>query len=284
MSLARPVAVGIDGSQPAVDAAIWAVKEALSRGVPLRLIYAVDPDDNGADHESSARALATAELAIRQAYIAVQATELPVRIELEVIQDKPIAALTAASRNAALLCVGASGFTQAGRGGIGSVASAVVKSAHCPVAIVATPGAGRRILVEFDGTPAASAALQTGVDEARLRDAPLSVVTTWQHRHQELYDGKVAAERNRLAQAQLDRRLIRYRRRHPDLDVELIADRGRTVDHLSANPGSVQLIVVGAERIGECSHGPGDQIDLAGLTGLVDAGCSLLTCDRLQRL
>lgn len=271
MSIAHPVIVGIDGSQPAVDAAIWAVKEALSRGVPLRLIYAVDPDDNGTDHENSARALATAELAIRQACIAVESTEQPVKIELEVVQDKPIPALVAASENTSLLCVGASGFTRAGRGGIGSVASAIVRSARCPVAVIATPGRGRRILVEFDGRPSASTALQTGVDEARLRDAPLSVMTTWQHRHRELYEEKVAAERDRLAEAQLDRRMTRYRKRYPDLDLELITEHSTTVDHLSANPDSVQLIVAGAERFGE----PGD---------LIDAGCSLLTCDPQQRL
>lgn len=139
------------------------------------------------------------------------------------------------------------------------------------MAVVATPGRARRILVEFDGRPSASTALQTGVDEARLRDAPLSVMTTWQHRHRELYEEKVAADRDRLAEAQLDRRMTRYRKRYPDLDLELITEQSTTVDHLSAHPDSVQLVVVGAERFCE----PGD---------LIDAGCSLLTCDRQQRL
>lgn len=282
MSIARPVIVGIDGSPSAVDAAIWAVEEALSRGVPLRLMYAVDPDDNGVDHENSARALATAELAIRQAYTAVEATGQPVEIELEVVQDRPIAALVAASENTPLLCVGASGLTRAGRGGIGSVAGAVVRSAHCPVAVIATPGKGRRILVEFDGRPSASTALQTGVDEARLRDAPLSVITTWQHRHRELYEQKVAEDRDRLAQAQLDRRMTRYRKRYPELDLDLITDHPTTIDHLLANPETVQLVVVGAERFCERAGASGDLVGR--LETLVDAGCSLLTCDRQQRL
>ena len=34
-----PVVVGIDGSQAALDAATWAVAEAVSRGVPLRLVH-----------------------------------------------------------------------------------------------------------------------------------------------------------------------------------------------------------------------------------------------------
>ena len=33
------VVVGIDGSQAALDAATWAVAEAVSLGVPLRLVH-----------------------------------------------------------------------------------------------------------------------------------------------------------------------------------------------------------------------------------------------------
>ena len=37
----RPVVVGIDGSQAAVSAALWAVDEAVNREAPLRLVHAV---------------------------------------------------------------------------------------------------------------------------------------------------------------------------------------------------------------------------------------------------
>ena len=33
-----PVVVGIDGSRPGIDAALWAVDEAVSRDIPLRLV------------------------------------------------------------------------------------------------------------------------------------------------------------------------------------------------------------------------------------------------------
>lgn len=39
------IVVGIDGSKPAVQAALWAVDEAASRDIPLRLLYAIEPDD-----------------------------------------------------------------------------------------------------------------------------------------------------------------------------------------------------------------------------------------------
>ena len=37
------VVVGIDGSRAAVGAALWAVDEAVSRDIPLRLVYAIEP-------------------------------------------------------------------------------------------------------------------------------------------------------------------------------------------------------------------------------------------------
>ena len=52
------VVVGIDGSQAAVRAALWAIDEAVDRDIPLRLIYAIDPRDiRGTDPDSAAHRL-----------------------------------------------------------------------------------------------------------------------------------------------------------------------------------------------------------------------------------
>lgn len=281
MSISPCVVVGIDGSRSAVDAAVWAVEEAVSRDTPLRLVYAIDPADNGSDHEDAARALATAEIAIRQAFTAVQASEQPVRIELEVVQDKPIHALVAASQSAAMVCIGAVGITHAGQG-VGSTAAAVAKAAHCPVAIVRSAASTSRvgILVEFDGTPNSSAVLQIGVDEARLRDVKRCVTMTWQSRLSNMYDATAVGDRNHLAHAQPDRRITRWHRRYPELEIQTIATDTNTLDYLSTHRDSVQLVIVGAERSG----GIGELADPPGLAVLADADCSLLTCDRRQRL
>jgi nucleotide-binding universal stress UspA family protein len=66
------VVVGIDGSRAAVSAALWAADEAVSRDVPLRLLYAVDQGDTGdIDPDDAARMLAAAEIAVRYACMAV---------------------------------------------------------------------------------------------------------------------------------------------------------------------------------------------------------------------
>ena len=56
----RPIVVGIDGSKAAIRAALWAVDEAVSRDVPLRLVYAILQDNTQqADPDAMVRKLAT---------------------------------------------------------------------------------------------------------------------------------------------------------------------------------------------------------------------------------
>lgn len=43
------VVVGIDGSPAAIHAAQWAIGEAISRSVPLRLVYVTKPKHPSAD-------------------------------------------------------------------------------------------------------------------------------------------------------------------------------------------------------------------------------------------
>ena len=44
------IVVGIDGSDAAINAAKWAVTEAVSRNIPLRLIHAVPEPACGRGH------------------------------------------------------------------------------------------------------------------------------------------------------------------------------------------------------------------------------------------
>ncbi|MDV3124215.1 universal stress protein [Mycobacterium sp. 21AC1] len=275
------VVVGIDGSRTAVDAALWAIREALSRDVPLLLLYAVGPAGTADDHHDASRALAAAEAAVRQRFTG-ESSEGPVKIEQEVVRDNPVRALIAASHTAAMVCVGTIGLKHASRGRIGSTAAGLVKAAHCPVAVVraSAPQRDRRVVVEVDGRPSSAAVLQTGVDEALLRGAPLCVLATWQNRNREMYDASAVADRNRLAQAQLDRRLSRWRRQHPGLEVETITGHRSILEYLAAHRESVQLAVVGAERAG----GTGELAGPPGIAVLAGSDCSLLTCHRQQRL
>jgi nucleotide-binding universal stress UspA family protein len=275
------VVVGIDGSRASVNAALWAVDEAVSRDIPLHLVYAIESSDEACpDPQTAAHELATAEIAVRYAFTAVESTEMPVKIEVEILQGRsPRRALLEASRTAAMICVGSMGLKHATAGRAGSTAAAVADSAHCPVAVIrgydprpAQPG---WVVAEVDGSFASSCVLQRGLDEARLRNAPLRVLTSWQSRFTDIHDSHAVADGNRLAKAELDRRLAGWRKRYPDLDIRPVVAHGTTLTYLASNAKSIQLVVVGRER----AHGVGGIIGPLGHAALHDTDCSLLVCE-----
>lgn len=274
------VVVGIDGSPTAVDAALWAVDEAVSRDIPLRLVYAIDPDNpSGTDPQDAARDLAAAEVAVRCAYTAVESTDKPVKIEVEILHERPGRALLEASRSAAMACVGAMDLRHSAHRRIGSTAAALAASAHCPVAIVRgghPNSTGQRwVVAEVDESAASNGVLRRAVGEARLREAPLRVLTSWQTRFTDVHDTHAVPDGNRLAKARLDRQVAQWRKRYPDLDVETMAVHGTTLKHLTDKAGSIQLLVVGHER----ARGIKDLIGPPGYASLHETACSVLICE-----
>ena len=181
------VVVGIDGSKAAVRAALWAIDEAVDRDCPLRLIYAIDPHNIlGTDPDSAAHRLATADSAVRYAFMAIEASRAPVKIEVEIVQEDPVTALTRASHSAVLICVGAVGLRPC-HARVGSTAAALMSSAQCPLAIVreydsVLPRMGGWIAVQLNQSPYNSVLIEQAVEEARLRRAPLRALTTSQTR------------------------------------------------------------------------------------------------------
>jgi nucleotide-binding universal stress UspA family protein len=186
-SLPSPgVVVGIDGSSWALNAALWATDEAVSRDVPLRLVYVIEPRSyDEFDAQQAARDLARADIAIRQALVAVESAEKPVKIEWEVVHGDPAAVLSNASRSADMVCVGSFGITHAiGDPQLGSTAAALSATASCPVAVIGsdcgpyTPAG--RVVATIDGTPDSAHVLDIASGEAELRGAPLTILDTSQ--------------------------------------------------------------------------------------------------------
>ena len=217
------IVVGVDGSRAALRAALWAVDEAVTRDIPLHLLYAVDQGDAKVDPDTAARNLATAEIAIRHAFTAVEATGKPVKIEVEIAQERPITALVRASRSAAMVCVGALGINHSRPGRTGSTAASLAASAHCAVAIVRvkdSPAAAPTgwIVAGMDESPDNGVVLETAMEEAHLRNAALRVFTCWQSRLSDAHNGAAISEGNRRVRAELDRRLVRWIRRYPGVD------------------------------------------------------------------
>lgn len=229
------IVVGVDGSRSSEHAALWALDEAIGRELPLRLVAAAQPDG---DAKAAGAAVHAVESAVR-------ATGSAVSVTAEVVSGQPAEALLRAARTATMICVGAVGPKHFEHR-VGSTAGALVASAHCPVAVVRGEKRDGWIVVETDETSGNAAVLQAGVEEARMRNAPLRVLGTWQSEHPDAPD---ADERSRLVRAHLDRNLETWRHRYPDLDVEPVAVHGSGLPWLSANADAIALMVVGARNI-----------------------------------
>ena len=268
------IVVGIDGSRGAVHAALWAIDEAVSREVPLRLLAVADTPDGQT----------AAEVAVRAAAAAVEETGRAIRLETQVIVGAPTPTLIDASGSAAMICIGAEGLKHFDHNRVGSTAAMLATSARCPVAVVRgahlpdTEGAGW-VVVELDETPDSAAVLQFGVTEARLRNAALRVLGSWQSRYTDIHDSHAVADGNRLVRAQLDRRLSHWKHLYPDLDVRPVAIHGSALTYLSKHAAEIGLVVVGAPN----ATGIGELLGPMGLTALHDTDCTILVVDR-QRL
>jgi nucleotide-binding universal stress UspA family protein len=256
---APSVVVGIDGSRAATHAALWAVDEAVARDIPLRLVYVVDPlGSSGVGPQDDPQGAARA--ALYAAYRTVDATGKPVKIETEILWGRPLTKLMEESWSAALICVGSIGLNHARRIG-GTVVAALAESALCPVAVVhRPPGAPgtpevKEVVAQVDN----GSVLRHAFDEARLRGVPLRALSA--HVAETPDD---VSDRNRLAQAQLSRRLARWMPLYPDVPVESAVIRGSIARYLRANADTGQLFVT-------------DMHEAYDVCGEYNVGCSVLT-------
>ena len=164
------IVVGIDGSRAATRAALWAVDEALSRDVPLRLLYAIERGDRVASNR------AIAETAVGRVRAAIEDTGRPVKIETEIAEgtlsirrswrrdQRPLARL------GAIRIVrppgGAGGYLETALGDFGTLS--------CLDLFVATirQDLYAAIVVELDGAPDDGALLGTPPWKNRSRATP----------------------------------------------------------------------------------------------------------------
>jgi nucleotide-binding universal stress UspA family protein len=218
------VVVGIDGSRAALDAATWAVAEAASRGVPLRLVYvSAAKDACRPPAEDGPWEVERAESALYRAVMAVHDMGSSVQVETAIVRGGADCVLIDESRWAEMVCVGSEGKGPCARMPLGSTAAALAKYAHCPVAIVRSggmsqTGSGWIAAVQNDDADN-DAVVHRAMEEARLRRAPVLLI---------------------------DMRRDSWVRRYPDVHVQTVAARREATrcDHRS---DSIQLAVVGSE-------------------------------------
>lgn len=238
---APAIVVGIDGSRSATHAAVWAVDEAVSRDIPLRLVYVIDPRDASGTRGGDTR-LAVARAALADAHRAVDAAGEPVKVETDILWGKTIFKLIEESRSAVMICVGQIGINHACRGGP-SVASSLLRAALCPVAVIGQSTSRgalapvSSVVAELDN----GTVLRHAFEEARLRGAALRAVSISRGAR----DGVLG---NPTAPAQLDRRLARWMRLYPDVRAEQEVAVGAVDRYLRAHHEPGRLVVTDSYR------------------------------------
>jgi nucleotide-binding universal stress UspA family protein len=244
----RAVVVGIDGSQAAIAATEFAVDEAVSREVPLRLIhvvpYHVDPGSSESADDKRLE-LEYGEAALRSASAAVAATAQPVKVETVILRGSPVATLIAESRHADMVCVGAVGIGRFARGLLGSTAADLAESARCPVAIIrrkrqSEPENGW-IVVSVKGSSNNDDVIAHAMEEAQRRHAPVLAVGALQRDREDTSN-------------ELDSRVQVWTRRYPDVRIYPIAAHTSIAEFLAGNEERVQLAVIGRSEAREVSE------------------------------
>lgn len=183
------VVVGVDGSTPSLTAARWAAHEAAMRNVPLTLVYALcetvvssaatgwstDPELWLEQEDEARNMIADAVKAVEDS---VESGKGP-QVSTELLYSPPVPTLVDLSQEAQMLVVGRRGQGALRRILLGSVSTALVHHAHCPVAVIHDEAPTSRranklpVLVGINGSRASELAAAVAFDEASWRGVEL---------------------------------------------------------------------------------------------------------------
>lgn len=146
------VLVCVDGSAASDAAVAWGTREAVMRGLPITLMYAVPPVVVGwpvgqlyADMPEWQQD--SAQHVIDQARKMLRASlgdSEPPEIHTETVYSAIVPALIEASKDAWMLVAGSQGLGALGRLLLGSVTAGLLHYAHCPVAVIHSDEGRRR--------------------------------------------------------------------------------------------------------------------------------------------
>ncbi|MEM6108319.1 universal stress protein [Mycobacterium sp. 050272] len=261
------ILVGVDGSAAALGAVRWAAHDAALRNVRLTLVHAFDtplPEwlefagPAGPRHSQKQRAHHLIEAAIN---VVEESAGGSLQIESKLCHSAAVPALVDLSKDAEMVVVGWRGHGRTvAHGFLGSVSSALVHHAHCPVAVIrddhaiAANVAPAPVLVGIDGSPASEAATAIAFEQASRRGVGLTALHAWMDprsaRSRELiqdanWDAELSQEEETLAE-----RLAGWHERYPEVGIRRRIEIGDPARWLIAASERAQLVVVGSHGCG----------------------------------
>ncbi|BAX92945.1 universal stress protein [Mycobacterium shigaense] len=263
------ILVCVDGSASSDAAVAWAAHEAVMRHLPITLMHAVAPvvvgwpvgqmyvempewqKESGEHVIDQARKTLTVHLAGFQ----------PPEIHTEMVYSSVAPALIEASKDAWMIVAGSEGMGAVGRLLLGSVTSALIHHAHCPVAVIrcgdsAPPEPDSPVVVGIDGSPASEAATALAFDEAARRGVELVALHAWSDVGVFPMVGMDWQDSEARGREVLAERLAGWHEQYPDVPVRRVICCDKPSKWLLDESKDAQLVIVG-------SHGRG------GFTGML---------------
>ncbi|MFI6409587.1 universal stress protein [Streptomyces sp. NPDC050548] len=275
--MTRPITAGVDGSAESLAALAWAGREAVRRGLALRVTHVwryeehhvLDTGDRDTQNRWVRDAASEAARTLAERHPGLDVTT-------DVLEGDPVDTLTAAAAESELLVLGSRGHGPVVGFLLGSVGQQVIADAVRPVVLVRAgdeasgEAGGREIVVGQQGDAEDSAAaLGFAFETAASRGATVRAVRAWtlppvfaySPGSMKLLDeagGLEPYEKKALAEA-----LEPWRERFPDVPVVEHIEMGSAGQVLLSVAGRAQLMVVGRRahrtavgaRIGSVAHG-----------------------------
>ncbi|MEU5220359.1 universal stress protein [Streptomyces sp. NPDC020807] len=274
--MSREIVAGVDGSPESLAAADWAAREALHRGLPLRLAHAWrwEPLDIPLVQDPTDQQRAAREV-LREAEETLAARHPELALTAELLPDTPVAALLSTEERAEMLVIGSRGHGAVTGFLLGSYGQQIIAAATRPVVAVrsrdgepAEPPAGEILVGQLGSPEDSAAALGFAFATAAARGASVRAVRAWSLPPLYAYSpasmrladeagGLVPYEEKALGEA-----LAPWRERYPDVPVTEHVELGSAGQVLLSGSGTAQLLVVGrrakrgalGSRIGSVAH------------------------------
>lgn len=275
--MTRPITAGVDGTEESIAALHWAAREAVRRGLALRVLQAwrFQPYEaiDAADPDTQAGWVRDA---LAEAVRSVTARHPELDVATDVVAGETVDTLLDAAAESEMLVLGSRGHGPVVGFLLGSVGQQVIAEATRPVVLVragdqpTAEAAGREVVVGQQGRPDDSAdTLRFAFETAAARGATVRAVRAWtlppvfaySPGSMHLLDeagGLEPFESKALAAA-----LQPWRERFPDVPVIEHLEMGSAGQVLLSVAARAQLMVVGRRahrtavgaRIGSVAHG-----------------------------
>jgi len=269
---AKPVVVGVDGSEESLRAVEWAALEAKRHSAPLRIVSAPAQVPRMHAYHASPAAIANAlrGIAARALHAAITRSEevAPgLAVTTGLLSGSPALAVAESGSGASMLVVGARGAGGFTAMVLGSVSRYVASRAPCPVVVVREESMAvhREIAVGIRDPQDITGTLAFAFEEAALRHADLVAVHTcyWFPSALHLKAGEtaelraagpeqVSAETARSLAATLDE----WRDKYPGVPVRQDITHGHPARVLASYSARADLVVLGRHGHPE-DAGPG---------------------------